>query len=315
MISRVWAQSNTFMPVEATHFAGQVDSLYSFLLISSMVACLLLIGGMIVLVIKYRRRSADDKTAYITHNTALEFLWSFVPFVIFMLVFVWGWWLYYEQRNFPKDAFEVLVTGQKWNWEFTYKSGKSSSELYVPIGESVKLLMTSRDVIHSFFIPSMRIKQDVIPNRYTSIWFKADKEGEFQVFCTEFCGTGHSQMLSKVIVLSRPEFDRWLEEDPFRGKTMAEVGQALLTTKGCTACHSIDGAKMVGPTFKSLFETPVPLADGSTATADENYLRESILNPGAKIVAGFPAGAMPTFQGQIKDKEILAIIEFIKTLK
>lgn len=173
------AQASNFMPPVGTEIAQQVDNLYSFLLITSLIGCLILIGGMIYFALKYKRKTANDKTPYISHNTFLEFLWSFIPLVLFLGVFGWGWYVYHQMRQMPENALEVHVTGYKWAWDFEYKSGKTTSgEMVVPVGMPVKLIMTSRDVLHSFFIPSMRIKQDVVPGRYTAQWFNAEKIGD-----------------------------------------------------------------------------------------------------------------------------------------
>lgn len=314
LTSVAWAQSSSLMPVPGSDIAKQVDSLYTFLLVASAIACFLLIGGMVYFAYKYRRKTDSDKTPYITHSHVLEFLWSFIPFVIFMVVFAWGWWIYDEMRDFPEDAFEVHVVGKQWSWEFQYKSGRTSPELVVPVDRPIKLIMTSVDVLHSFFIPSMRVKQDVLPNRYTAIWFHSNLEGEFNIFCTEYCGVEHSSMITKMRVVSQTEFDEWLENDPNAGLSLTEIGKKTLTTKGCVACHNLNETKKIGPGFKGIWDSTREFTDGSSAKADENYIRESILNPNKQIVKGY-APAMPTFQGQIKDQEITAIIEFLKTLK
>lgn len=312
--SFAWAESSSLMPVAGSEIAREVDNLYVFILWASAISCFLLIGGMIYFSIKYRRKTQNDKTPYITHNHFLEFLWSFIPFVIFMVVFAWGWWVYDKMRSFPEDAFEVHVTAKQWSWEFQYKSGRTSNELVVPTGKPIKLIMSSVDVLHSLFIPSMRVKQDVIPGRYTALWFDPQVEGEFHIFCTEYCGRDHSGMITKMQVVSQAEFEKWLEHDPYKGLSLAEIGQKVLNLKGCVACHNTDATKKVGPGFAGIWGSSRTLADGASVTADENYIRESILNPNAKVVQGFPP-AMPTFQGQIKDNEITAIIEFLKTLK
>lgn len=309
------AQANTFMPPKGTDIAGQVDALYGFLLWASFISCVLVIGGFIYFAFKYRRQSDNDKTAYISHNNFLEFLWSFIPFVIFMGVFVWGWWIFSQMRTFPENSLEVAVQAQKWNWSFTYKNGrKSPGVLTVPVGTPVKLVMASSDVLHSFFIPTFRVKQDVVPGRYTALWFEAKHKGEFQVFCTEYCGDQHSNMLAKIKVVDRAEFDDWLGNDPYKGLSMAEVGHKVYAAR-CVVCHNTSDQKLVGPGFKELFGKERKFADGTVAVADENYIRESILNPNAKIVEGFPGGQMPTFAGQLDEQEIMGVIEFLKTLK
>ncbi len=308
------AQAQNFMPTEGTEIAGRVDSLYAFLLVTSAIACAILIGGMIYFALKYKRRTDTDKTAYITHNTFLEFLWSFIPLVIFLGVFAWGWIIYNDMRSFPKDALEVHVFGRQWAWEVQYKSGVTSNEIVVPVNRDVKIILTATDVLHSFYIPSFRIKQDAVPGRYTALWFRANKMGEFHVFCTEYCGTSHSGMITKLRVVSQTDYDKWLEEaSNFKFLPLVDQGKQLFTTKGCVACHDVDaGTVKVGPSLHKKFNTQELLADGSAILVDENYVRESILNPSAKWVKGFTA-AMPSFQGQLSEMELNALIEFIKS--
>ena len=301
----------SFAPPSASTFAPHWDKLYAFLIDASLVSCVLLVGGMIYFAVRYRRRSDNDKTAYISHNVFLEFLWSFVPFCIFMLVFFWGWWMFHEMRAMPRQALEVHVFAQKWDWEFRYKSGrKSIKELYVPVGEDVKLIMTSRDVIHSFFVPAFRIKQDVVPGKYTALWFKATKTGSFYLYCTEFCGEGHSQMLGRVNVLSRAAYDEWLMNDPYKGLTPVQIGQKVFNTK-CMICHTTTTAKLIGPGFQGLWGARREFEDGSSAVVDENYIRESMLNPAARIVKGFPNAMVPQI---LSEDEVIAMVEYIKTL-
>lgn len=308
------AAASSFMPVQATDIAQRVDSLYGFLLAASLIACALVIGGFIYFAFKYKRRTENDETPYITHNNLLEFLWSFIPFVIFMVVFAWGWWIYHDMRSFPKDATEIHVVGQKWYWDFVYKSGRRlSGEVYVPVGEPVKLIMTSTDVLHSFFIPGFRIKQDVVPGRYTALWFEANKVGSFQVFCTEYCGDQHSAMLAKLHVVPREQYEDWLRNDPYKGLSLAEVGEKVFQGR-CIACHKTDDTVNIGPGFAGLIGKERKFADGSTAVADVNYIRNSITNPNSQVVAGFPEGVMPTFAGQLSEQEMTGIIEYIKTL-
>ncbi len=312
--SKAWAQS--MMPVAATQIASKVTELYTFIVVASVIACILLIGAMIYFVIKYKRRTASDKTAYITHNNILEFLWSFIPFVIFMFVFGWGWKIYHDMRKFPKDALEVHVVGKQWSWDFIYKSGRVvSREMVVPVNAPIKLIMTSSDVIHSFFVPSFRIKQDVVPGKYTALWFNADKIGDYNVFCTEYCGKDHSAMLAKIKVVSRADYEQWLANDPNKGMSLADLGAKLYRDKACIGCHSLDGTPRVGPTFKGLWGARRTFADGSSLDADENYITESIMTPQKRMVQGFEKQMMPSFQGSLNDREVAAIIEFIKGQK
>ena len=305
-----------FMPPVGTEIAQNVDDLYGFLLIVSLISCILVIGGLIYFAMKYRRKGENEKTPYISHNTALEFLWSFIPFVIFMVAFVWGWVVYYQLRTFPADSLEVLVTGQKWDWSFTYKNGRRSpGTLTVPVNQNVKLVMTSKDVLHSFFIPAFRTKQDVVPGSYTAVGFNATKLGSYYVFCAEYCGDKHSSMLAKINVVTREEYDEYLSTEPYKGMTPVQIGQKIYSTS-CVACHGqAAGEKKTGPTFYGVFGRTEELEDGSSVVADENYIRESIMNPIAKVVKGYPKGVMPTYAGQLEEHEIMGLIEFLKTLK
>lgn len=334
--------ADSFMPPAVTDIAGQVDNIYWVLLIASFISFVIVVIGMLWFVYKYKRRTANDKTAYITHDNRLEFLWSFLPFLFFMFIFVWSWYIYHQMRSFPKDALEVHVVAKKWDWRFIYKNGKESSsgldaenrktpaELVVPVGRAVKLIMSSerinpgvplaqnptdRAVLHSFYIPAFRMKQDVVPGRYTALWFKPEKLGDYWVFCAEFCGASHYDMKAKVKVVSNEDFEKWLASEGAGGAmSLADQGKQIYQTKMCIGCHSLDGKPGAGPTWKGLWgknET----TDKGPAKVDEAYLREAVLEPNAKIVTGFQAGVMPTYAGQLNDDDVRAVIEFIKTLK
>lgn len=312
------ARAQSFMPTQGTEIAKQVDNLYGFLLISSLIACIILIGGMVYFVFKYKRKTNHDKTAYISHNTFLEFLWSFIPLVIFLGVFAWGWYIYHDMRTMPKDALEVHVFGKQWAWEAEYKNGyKSVNEIVVPVDRDVKILLTSVDVLHSFYVPSFRIKQDAVPGRYTALWFKAEKLGDFHIFCAEFCGTAHSGMIGRLKVVTQEEFDQYLEQGQEEGQLPIEKrGEKIFALKACASCHSVaDATTKVGPSLFKKFGTTEHTADGKEVLVDENYLRESILSPNAKIAKGFPGNVMPTFQGQVSENELNALVEYIKSLK
>lgn len=306
---------SSFLPPQGTAIAAEYDNLYAFIVWASAISCAILIGGMVYFAIKYKRRSNNDKTAYITHNGFLEFLWSFIPFIIFMIVFGWGWTIYNKMRTFPADSLEVHVIGHQWAWDFAYKSGKVSlNEFYVPVGQPIKLIMTSKDVIHSFFIPSMRLKQDVVPGRYTVLGFTAEKTGDYQIFCSQYCGAAHSNMMAKMHVVSQEEYEKFLQEND-DGLTMAQKGEKLYNGKGCVACHSTDGSIKVGPSWKGAWGSTREMTDGRKMLYDENYFKNCVLNPSSKTVKGYPAGVMPSFQGQLKEEDILALIEFVKSLK
>jgi cytochrome c oxidase subunit 2 len=336
------ASSTTFMPPAATEIASKVDDIYSFLLWSSLFFFVLLIGGMIAFVIIYRRRSGVEQSAYITHNHTLEFLWSFIPFCIFIFCFAWGWLVFHQMRDMPKNGLEIHVVAKKWEWRFIYKNGrevtsgvddagnKTPATMVVPMGRQVKLIMASekinpgsnenprdRAVLHSFYVPAFRQKQDIVPGRYTTYWFQANELGLFNVFCAEYCGEGHYSMHAAIKVVTPEEYEEWLSGDaagPGAVVSLADQGKALYASRACIGCHSVNGSAGTGPTWHHMFGNPVE-TDKGTVTVDENYVRESVLQPNAKIVKGFQGGIMPSYAGQLKDDEIASIIEFMKTLK
>ncbi len=312
------ARAESFMPTQGTEIAKQVDNLYGFLLVSSFIACVILIGGMVYFVFKYKRRTPTDKTAYISHNTFLEFLWSFIPLMVFLGVFAWGWYIYHEMRSMPKEALEVHVFGKQWAWEAEYKNGfKTVNEIVVPVNKDVKLLLTSNDVIHSFYVPSFRMKQDAVPGRYTALWFNANKLGDFHIFCAEYCGTSHSGMIGTLRVVTQSEYDNYLEMGQEESTLpLAKRGEKLFALKACASCHNVDSPlTKVGPSLFKKFGTKEHVEDLPDVEVDENYVRESILNPNAKIVKGFPKNVMPVFQGQVSEAELSALIEYVKSLK
>lgn len=314
------ALNDLLLPPAKSTMAEQTDTLFWFVHLSSLVLTIGLIAVIVYFVVKYRRKSEDEVTPLITHNNALEVTWSVIPLIMVLIVFGWGYQIFTNQRVVPDDAYEVNVTAQKWAWQFTYENGaRSNGKLHVPADRPVKLVMSSKDVIHSFYVPDYRLKQDVVPGRYTEMWFNAPDTSRSLIFCTEYCGTGHSDMLGEVIVHEEEDFENWLAENASGGGkpedlAPAEWGEQLVQEWACTTCHSTDGSQMTGPTWQGLFGHEVTLADGSTVTADENYIRESILEPSSKVVEGFP-NVMNTYQGQLNDEQINAIIEYIKTLK
>lgn len=313
------ALNDLLLPPAKSTLAHQTDTLFWFVHLSSLVLTIGLIAVIVYFVIKYRRKSEDEVTPLITHNNKLEVTWSVIPLIMVLIVFGWGYQVFIDQRVAPEDAYEVNVTAQKWLWQFSYENGaRTTGELHVPAGRPIKLVMNSNDVIHSFYVPDYRIKQDVLPGRYTEVWFNAPEPGESIIFCTEYCGTAHSDMTANVIVHEPNEFKKWLADNAGGGSAPddmepAEWGEQLVQEYACTTCHSTDGSQLTGPTWQGLFGHEVQLSDGSTVTADENYIRESILEPSAKVVDGYP-NVMNTYQGQLNDEQINAIIEYIKTL-
>ncbi|MDR8393211.1 cytochrome c oxidase subunit II [Aliifodinibius sp. S!AR15-10] len=308
------------LPPAKSTVADNYDQLFEFVHMSSLLLTIAVLAAIIYFIIKYRRKSENEVTPVITHNNALEITWSVVPLVLVLFIFGWGFQVFLDMTSPPDDAYEVQVTAQKWLWRFQYENGASSTgELHVPADRPVRLVMSSNDVIHSFFVPDYRIKQDVVPGRYTSVWFNAPETGESTIFCTEYCGTDHSNMTGSVVVHEEDEFETWLAENAGGGTkpddlTPAEWGEQLVQENACNTCHSTDGTELTGPTWQGKFGSEEPLSDGSTVTVDENYLRESILQPGAHIVQGYD-NVMPPYQGVLSDEQINAIIEYIKTLK
>ena len=316
-----WATIGTeggfWLPSQGSEGAAEVDRIFGFVFWVSAFFFLLIVALMVLFVIRYRRRPGrEDAEPSPRHNTPLEITWTTIPILIVIAIFIWGFKVYLDINTPPANAYEVLVTGQKWKWLFTYPNGHVDENLHVPVATPIRLVMTSEDVIHGFYIPAFRLKRDVLPGRYVKLWFQATKPGEYQIYCTQYCGTGHSDMWAKAVVHEPGGFERWLEDaSNFLAKmSPAEAGERLYRTRGCAQCHSVDGKGGTGPTFKALFGHQVPLDGGKATVADENYIRESILEPQAKIVAGFQP-VMPTFQGRLKDQEITAIIEYLKTLK
>lgn len=303
-----------YLPVKGSTIAGEVDAVFNFILICSIISFVILMGGMAYFIVKYRRRSDSDKTAYITHDHRLEALWSGIPFILFMIIFAWGYYVYHKMRQFPEDALNVSVIGKKWAWSIAYEDGtKLVNELVVPAGKPVILNMTSEDVIHSFYVPSFRIKQDAVPGKRSRLQFTAPNPGDYNIFCAEYCGTKHSTMIGMVKVLPPKEFEAWQKEQQNVGSlTVAQLGERVYKNQACFTCHSVDGTRVVGPTFKGLFGKTHNVG-GAPVVADEAYIRESILNPMAKIVDGYPP-SMPTYQGRITEEEINQLIEYIKTL-
>ncbi len=308
------AQSN-YLPIQASEVSRSVDSLYNFLTYTSLIVFIIMMGAILLFVFKYRRQSEDQKTAYITGSHTLEFIWSFVPLVVFLAVFYWGWVVYKSTRYFPEDAITIQVTGFQWAWSMQYANGKkTSNELTVPVGKRVVLNMRSTDVLHSFFVPSFRIKQDVVPGYISKLSFVPIKTGRYHIFCAEYCGTAHSGMTGWVNVVEQYEFEDFLNRDDTEGIPLAELGERTYKNL-CIVCHSVDGSQIIGPSFKGIYGRTQTLVDGSTVTSDDNYLRSSILDPNTQIVNGYPPGQMPMFQGLLDEDQITQLIEYMKTLK
>ena len=311
------ANQTTWLPQQASTIAAEVDSLFYFVLYWVVFFFVLVLLVTLYFSWKYKSRK-KGLTSSLDHNTTLEITWTVIPLILTLVVFFWGAETYLKMNIVPYGAMEVNVTAQKWSWNFTYKEGFSNpKDLVVPVNKPVKLLMQSQDVLHSFYVPDFRVKIDVIPNRYMMLWFEPTKIGEFDIFCTEYCGKSHSEMLGKVRVLSQSDYDRWVEEVNVIDESipLVEVGKTTYKRYACNTCHSIDGTQETGPSFKGLWGTEVIHEVNDPGNLDENYIRESILYPQKNIVKGFPNGNMPTFKGLIREREIEGIIEYIKELK
>lgn len=311
-------------PMHST-LAPYVDWLFMFLFWGSVAFFCVITTLVVYFSIRYGR-GRNPKAKPSGHNQLLEITWTFAPLILLVFLFHEGFKGYVHSTTAPDTAIVVRVRASQWRWEFEYPNGsKELGTLRVPVNRPVRLVMSSEDVIHSFYIPDFRIKKDVVPGVYTTTWFQATQESPrgadgqregFQIFCTEFCGTSHSAMLAKVVVMPFGEWNRYMREGPAmpEGLTPPRWGQQLFTASGCNACHSTDGAAMPGPTWHNLFGSQVPLQSGETVTADENYLRESVLQPQAKIVQGFGGVVMPPYAGTLADRQLDAIIQYMKCL-
>ena len=300
-----------FWPESASTTAGQVDALYIFLVLVSAIMTVLIFSTLIIFAVRFRKRRGQP-AEQIEGSTVLEITWSVIPFAVFLSFFVWGAVIFFQERTPPQDATEVYTVAKQWMWKFEHAGGQREiNELHVPMGRDVKMIMTSQDVIHSFYVPAFRIKQDVLPGRYTTAWFHATKPGTYHLFCAEYCGTEHSGMIGWVVVMEPRDYQAWMTGGG-GNQPLAVTGQKLFSELGCVTCHRSD-AQGRGPNLVGVYNKPVLLEDGRTVTADENYIRESILEPGAKVVKGFKP-VMPTFQGQVSDEQLNALVAYVKSL-
>jgi cytochrome c oxidase subunit 2 len=340
------------LPAQVSEMAKQWDNLYIGLFWICVFFFVIVIAPMVVFAFKYRNRPGH-KAKYFVHNTPLEIFWTAVPTVILLGIFAWGWIVYKDMITPVKNAMEIRVMGQSWKWTFQYEDGRmTDNQIFVPVGKPVRLIMTApkSDVVHSFFIPNLRIKQDVVPGMYTYLNFQVDVPGQHQVFCAEYCGTNHAYMQAKLIALDERqwklfEWGKKIKEEDFPPviglgsvamaeqatqtdaeldsgssdeaptQSLVDQGRSIATAKACQGCHSEDGSPRVGPSYKGLYGKMRTLKDGSQVEADDNYLRESIENPQAKIVKGFENMVMPPYAGQLSPEEMNAVIAYIKSLK
>ncbi len=299
-------------PEQASTIAPRVDQLYWFIIAVTAFFGILVTVLVIYFAAKYRTDDPMAVGARITGSIPLELAWSLIPFLVSIVIFVWAADVYFDLHRPPDQTLEIYSTAKRWMWKFQHLDGKNEiNELHVPLGRAVKVTFTSEDVLHSLYFPSFRVKADAIPGRYSSVWFTPTKVGEYHIFCAEYCGTNHSGMIGRVTVMEPSAYQSWLsggEEGPLSAR-----GERLFTELACNTCHVTDGSGR-GPSLENKFGSTEQLATGAAVTVDESYVRESILNPQAKLVAGYQP-LMPTFQGLVNEESIMALSEYVKTLQ
>jgi cytochrome c oxidase subunit II len=303
----------SIFPERASTVAGEVDALYAFLTAVSILMTVLIFFCVFLFAVKYRRRTPNDRPRPIYGSIPLEITWSAVPFGVMLIMFGWGAKLFFESSTPPPNTLDIYVTGKQWMWKVQYPDGHAEiNQLHVPTGRPVRLIMASEDVIHSFYIPAFRIKRDVVPGTYQTMWFEATKPGDYHLFCAEYCGTDHSRMRGVVTVMQPADYEAWLSGGR-RGGTLTERGRTLFEQFGCAGCHA-EAQRGRCPPLQNVYGRPQPLEGGGSVIADENYIRESIFDPNAKIVAGYQPNIMPSFQGQIDEQGLLELMAYIRSL-
>jgi len=302
-----------FFPEQASTLAARVDNLYLFIVAVTAFFAVLVTVFVIVFAVKYRTDDPLAVGARIHGSIPLELAWSIIPFIISIVIFGWAADVFFDLQRPPDQALEIYATGKRWMWKFQHIDGQNEiNELHVPLGRAVKVTFTSEDVLHSLFFPAFRTKADAIPGRYSSVWFSATKLGEFHIFCAEYCGTRHSGMVGKVVVMEPAAYQAWLTGSVVGG-SLSKRGEQLFSDLSCNTCHRNDGSGR-GPSLVNKFGQPQKLVDGTSVTMDEAYVRESILTPQVKVAAGYNP-LMPTFQGLLSEENVIALVEYVKTLK
>src|SRR5262245_24297609 len=300
-------------PDGASTTAAQVDALYIFLIALSVFFSVLIFTCVFVFAIRFRRRSESERPAAILGSVALELTWSLVPLGICAIIFVWAAQLFFSINRVPPDAMEIYVVGKRWMWKVQHLTGQREiNELHVPVGVPVRLTLSSEDVIHSSFVPAFRVKKDALPGRYTHLWFEATRPGTYHLFCAEYCGTKHSAMIGSVTVMEPAAFQTWLSGGA-SGQSLAGAGEKLFGELGCATCHRPDSLAR-GPSLDGPFGKSVHLADGTVLTADESYIRESIVTPSARVVQGFQP-IMPTYQGLVAEEGLMQLVAYVRSLQ
>jgi cytochrome c oxidase subunit II len=300
-------------PPSASTVALEMDLLYLFIVAVNVFFVVLVAALVVFFAIKYRRRHPAEVGIDIHGSIALELTWTFIPFVLALIMFVWGADLFFRLARPPQDAMEIFVVGKQWMWKIQHPEGvREINELHIPINRPIKISLGSEDVLHDFFIPAFRVKMDAVPGKLTTLWFEATKPGRYFQFCAEYCGTKHSGMIGEVIAMTPQDYEAWLAGGRSTGSAV-QNGERLFTDLSCITCHKADSTGR-GPSLHGVFGSTVPLADGRKVVADENYLRESIVNSQAKVVQGFQP-VMPAFQGQISEENLMQLIAYIKSLK
>ena len=306
-----WLTNSSLFPREASTIAPAADALYFFLLLITIVDMALVCVLVTVFSIRYRK-SVHPVAVQIEGSTLLEATWTIIPLGIFLFCFVWGALLYFRIYNPPTNAMNIYIVGKQWMWKAEHPGGQHEiNSLHVPMNRNVQLTMISQDVFHSFSIPDFRVKREVIPGRYTTVWFNATTPGTYHLFCTQYCGSNHSQMIGEVTVLTPEDYEKWTQEST-SGMSLAQNGERVFASMGCNACHSGNAAAR-GPSLANVYGSKLALSDGSQVLVDDAYLRESILNPSQHITAGY-APIMPTYQGQISEEGLIDLVEYLKTL-
>ncbi len=305
-------KSFPLLPPSASTLSGDVDGVYLFAVAVATFFTLLIFATVLFFVVRYRRRSPDEHGTPERALIWLEITWSVIPLAIMLVMFGWGAKVFFDLHRPPANAAEYFVVGKQWMWKFQHPTGnREINELHVPMGAAIRLTMTSEDVIHSFYVPAFRAKADVIPGRYSTLWFQATRTGTFPLFCAEFCGAEHSRMIGQIVVMEPRDYEAWLVRGA-AAQTVVASGAELFSALACNTCHRADSAARA-PQLQGIFGRQVQLADGSTVHADDNYLRESILDPAAKVVAGYQS-VMPTFKGQISEEQLLQLLNYIKSM-